>query len=49
MPIEARHSGAIGLINDPGGNAIAPTGPFDTTDTAETVLSAVKGTGFIID
>jgi hypothetical protein len=48
LTIEARHSGAIGLINDPGGAAIAPNGPFDTPYTAAKVLAAVKGTGFIV-
>jgi Ferritin-like domain len=48
VTIEARHSGAIGLINDPGGDAIAPSGPFDTPYTAAKVLAAVKSTGFIV-
>ena len=48
VTIEARHSGAIGLINDPSGKAIAPEGPFDKGFTAERVLAAVKSTGFIV-
>ena len=48
LTIEARHSGAIGLINDPTGGAIAPNGPFDAPFTATKVLAAVKGTGFIV-
>ena len=48
VTIEARHSGAIGLINDPTGDAIASSGPFDTPYTAAKVLTAVKGTGFIV-
>lgn len=48
LTIEARHSGAIGLINDPSGAAIASSGPFDTPYTAAKVLAAVKQTGFIV-
>ena len=48
VTIEARHSGAIGLINDPSGEAIASSGAFDTPYTAAKVLAAVKGTGFIV-
>jgi hypothetical protein len=48
VTIEARHSGAIGLINDASGNAIAPDGPFDKPETARKILAAVKGTGFIV-
>ncbi len=45
--IEARHAAVIGsIINDtPAG--IAPNGPFDTPETAEQILSAVGGTGFV--
>ncbi len=38
----------IGLLNDPSGESIAPSGPFDTPLTAAQVLEAVKGTGFIV-
>ena len=48
LTIEARHAGAIGLINDPSGEAIAISGPFDKPKTAAQVLTAVKGTGFIV-
>ena len=48
LTIEARHASVIGLINDPSGNSIAPDGPFDTPFTAAKVLTAVKGTGFIV-
>jgi hypothetical protein len=48
VTIEARHSGAIGLINDASGRAIAPSGSFDTPYTASKVLAAVKNTGFIV-
>ncbi|HEX2016797.1 MAG TPA: ferritin-like domain-containing protein [Solirubrobacteraceae bacterium] len=48
LTIEARHSGAIGLINDPSGKAIATNGPFDKPKTAGQVLAAVKATGFIV-
>jgi len=48
LTIEARHASVIGLLNDPTGEMIAPNGPFDTPLTAAAVLSAVKGTGFIV-
>jgi hypothetical protein len=46
VTVEARHAGAIGLINAKG--AIDATGAFDTGYTAAKVLSAVKATGFIV-
>jgi hypothetical protein len=45
VTIEARHAGAIASINNA---AIAPSGPFDTGYSAAKVLTAVKGTGFIV-
>lgn len=48
LTIEARHAAVIGLLNEPAGNDIAPNGPFDTPLSASQVLSAVKGTGFIV-
>jgi Ferritin-like domain len=48
LTIEARHASVIGLLNDPTGKEIAPNGPFDTPLSAAAVLSAVKGTGFIV-
>ena len=48
LTIEARHASVIGLLNDPSGESIAPSGPFDTPLTAAEVLEAVKGTGFIV-
>jgi hypothetical protein len=48
LTIEARHASVIGLLNEPAGNDIAPDGPFDTPLSAEKVLAAVKGTGFIV-
>jgi hypothetical protein len=48
VTIEARHAGAIGLINGAKGGGIAPSGSFDTPYTAAKVLAAVKGTGFIV-
>jgi Ferritin-like domain len=48
LTIEARHASVIGLLNDPSGEGIAPNGPFDTPLTASQVLTAVKGTGFIV-
>jgi hypothetical protein len=47
VTIEARHAGAIGLINGTGGG-IAPDGPFDKPLTAKKILHAVKQTGFIV-
>jgi len=47
LTVEARHASVIGLLNDPSGNSIAPSGPFDTPETAAEVLAAVKSTGFI--
>ena len=48
LTIEARHASVIGLLNEPAGEAIAPNGPFDTPLDAAQVLTAVKGTGFIV-
>ncbi len=51
LTIEARHASVIGLLNEgaiPSGKEIAPNGPFDTPLTAAQVLTAVKGTGFIV-
>ncbi len=45
VTIEARHSGAIGLII---GKAINPDGAFDRGKSAKDILKAVKGTGFIV-
>jgi hypothetical protein len=47
LTIEARHAAVIGLLNEAGGNDIAPEGPFDVPYPAAKVLAAVKGTGFI--
>lgn len=45
--VEGRHASVIGsIINDtPAG--IAPSGPFDTPETAAQVLAAVGDTGFV--
>jgi hypothetical protein len=48
VTIEARHASVIGLLNEPSGEGIAPNGPFDTPLPASAVLTAVKGTGFIV-
>lgn len=48
VTIEARHAAVIGLLNDPTGESIAPSGPFDTPLTASKVLAAVAATGFIV-
>jgi hypothetical protein len=47
LTIEARHASVIGLLNGSKG-MITPNGAFDTPYTAAKVLSAVKGTGFIV-
>ncbi len=48
LTVEARHASVIGLINDPTGGNISPSGPFDTPLSAGKVLAAVMGTGFIV-
>ena len=48
LTVEARHAGAIGIINDSSGSSVSPHGAFDIPATASKVLSAVKGTGFIV-
>jgi hypothetical protein len=48
LTVEARHAGAIGYYNDPTAKAISPSGAFDKPLTAQAVLAAVKGTGFIV-
>ncbi len=51
LTIEARHASVIGLLNEgaaPAGTEMTPNGPFDTPLTASQVLTAVKGTGFIV-
>ena len=48
LTIEARHASVIGLLNEPSGEDIAPSGPFDTPLTAAKVLAAVQSTGFIV-
>jgi hypothetical protein len=48
LTIEARHASVIGLLNEPAGEDIAPSGPFDTPLPASAVLTAVMGTGFIV-
>jgi hypothetical protein len=45
--IEARHASVIGLILDESTAGIVPNGPFDTPLTADEVLTAVGGTGFV--
>jgi rubrerythrin len=44
VTVEARHSGAIGVIL---GKPIAPDGPLDHGQTAAKILAEVKQTGFI--
>jgi hypothetical protein len=47
LTIEARHASIIGLLNGSKG-MITPNGPRDTPYTAGKVLTAVKGTKFIV-
>lgn len=47
VTIEARHASVIGLIIDESSAGIDPNGSFDTPYTAQQVLTAVGGTGFI--
>jgi hypothetical protein len=47
LTIEARHASVVGLLNAAKGGTLTPNGAFDTPYTAQKVLSAVKGTGFI--
>lgn len=46
--IEGRHAGVAGLLIDPSGESIAPSGPFDTPQPAKDVLKEVEQTGFIV-
>ncbi|MCW3010436.1 MAG: hypothetical protein JWO90_840 [Solirubrobacterales bacterium] len=48
LTIEARHAGAIGLINGADADNITPDGPFDKPATAKAILKAVTATGFIV-
>jgi rubrerythrin len=48
VTIEARHAGAIGLINGKSGGGIAPSGSFDKPLGASDILKAVTATGFIV-
>jgi len=48
LTVEARHASVIGLINDPTGKSISPSGPFDTPLSAGKVLAEVKATGFLV-
>jgi hypothetical protein len=48
LTVEARHAGAIGILNDASGAAISPHGAFDVPFSAAKVLKAVAGTHFIV-
>lgn len=48
LTVEARHASVIGLLNNPSGGSISPSGPFDTPLSAGKVLAAVSATGFIV-
>jgi hypothetical protein len=45
--IEGRHAAVIGAIINDAPSGIAPNGPFDTPESAQQVLTAVAGTGFV--
>ncbi len=48
LTVEARHAAVIGLLNNPSGADISPSGPFDTRLSAAKVLAAVTSLGFIV-
>ncbi len=48
LTVEARHAGAIGILLDPTGAGISPSGAFDKPVTASAVLKKVTATGFIV-
>ena len=48
LPIEARHAAVAGLLISASEAEITPNGPFDKPFTAQKVLAAVEGTGFIV-
>jgi Ferritin-like domain len=48
LTIEARHASIIGLLLNPTAESVEPNGSFDVPYPAEKVLTAVKGTGFIV-
>lgn len=45
--VEGRHASVIGSIINDSPDGIAPSGPFDTPYTAQQILTAVAGTGFV--
>jgi hypothetical protein len=45
--IEGRHAAVIGAIINDTPSGIAPNGAFDTPETAQQILTAVAGTGFV--
>ncbi len=47
LTIEARHASVAGLIHTGKPSGLTPDGPFDTPFTANEVLKAVEGTGFL--
>jgi hypothetical protein len=47
LTIEARHASVAGLLLKPTPANIRPDGAFDTPFTAQEVLTAVEGTGFL--
>ncbi|MBA3866113.1 MAG: ferritin-like domain-containing protein [Solirubrobacterales bacterium] len=48
LTIEARHASVAGLLMKATPGNIAPDGPRDTPFTANQVLTAVEGTGFLV-
>ena len=45
--VEGRHAAVIGSIINDSPSGIAPNGPNDTPETAQQIISAVRGTGFV--
>jgi rubrerythrin len=48
LTVEARHASVAGLLLKPTPKNISPEGAFDTPLTADQVLAAVEGTGFLV-
>jgi len=47
VTVEGRHAAVIGSILNDSPTGIAPNGPFDTPETAQQIIQAVRSTGFV--
>jgi rubrerythrin len=47
VTVEGRHASVIGSIINDSPSGIAPNGPFDTPETAQQIIQAVRSTGFV--